>query len=76
MICAVCDSDLENDLFASVAGTKLCFICTIVFIGGGAETDRKIQSIREFLCLADGEHVQGDSIHKDQQTLNKKVSRE
>lgn len=59
--CAICGTDLGDDLFASVTGEKCCCICKQKFIGGLPTSDERIAQARTRLGLADGEYLQQDN---------------
>ncbi len=59
--CAICGTDLGNDLFAAVTGEKCCCICKTKFIGGMPTSDERIARARAALLLADGEYLKQDN---------------
>ena len=59
--CAICGTDLGNDLFASVTGEKCCCICKVKFIGGLPTSDERIGQARARLGLGDGQFLQQDN---------------
>jgi len=59
--CAICGTDLGNDLFASVTGEKCCCICKVKFIGGLPTSDERIAQARTRLGLAVGAYLQQDN---------------
>jgi hypothetical protein len=59
--CAICGTNLGNDLFASVTGEKCCSICKVKFIGGLPTSDERIAHVRGVLGLGDGEYLQQDN---------------
>jgi hypothetical protein len=59
--CAICGTDLSQDLFSSVTGEKCCAICKVKFIGGLPTSDKRIAIARRGLRLADGEYLQQDN---------------
>lgn len=59
--CAICGSNLGNDLFASVTGEKCCAICNVKFIGGLPTSDARVALARARLGLADGAYLQQDN---------------
>ena len=61
MGCAICGTDLKNDLFASVTGEKCCAICKVKFIGGLPTSDDRISAARSRLGLPDGEYLRQDN---------------
>lgn len=58
--CAICGTDLKDDLFAAVTGEKCCAICKVKFIGGLPTSDERITKARSTLGLADGVFLQQD----------------
>lgn len=59
--CAICGTDLGNDLFSTVTGEKCCSICKLKWIGGLPTTDERISAARYGLGLADGEFLKQDN---------------
>jgi len=59
--CAICGTNLGNDLFASVTGEKCCAICKVKFIGGLPTVTERIEAARARLGLKDGEFLQQDN---------------
>lgn len=59
--CAICGTDLGDDLFAAVTGEKCCAICKVRFIGGMPTSDERIAVARAGLALADGEYLNQDN---------------
>jgi hypothetical protein len=59
--CAICGTNLSNDLFAAVTGEKCCAICKLKFIGGLPTSNERIASARQRLGLAEGEYLQQDN---------------
>ena len=59
--CAICGTDLGNDLFAFVTGEKCCAICKVRFIGGLPTSLERIAQARVRLGLADGEYFTQDN---------------
>jgi hypothetical protein len=58
--CAICGTNLGNDLFASVTGEKCCAICKVKFIGGLPTSDERIAQARARLSLEPGQFLQQD----------------
>lgn len=58
--CAICGTNLSNDLFASVTGEKCCAICKVKFIGGLPTSDERIAAVRAGLGLTEGQFHQQD----------------
>ena len=59
--CAICGTNLGNDLFASVTGEKCCAICKVKFIGGLPTSDERIAAARGRLGLESGQYLQQDN---------------
>ncbi len=59
-LCAICGTNLGDDLFAAVTGEKCCSICKVKFIGGLPTSDERIAKARNVLELADGQYLQQD----------------
>jgi hypothetical protein len=59
--CAICGTNLGDDLFAAVTGDKCCAICKLKFIGGLPTSDERIASARSRLGLQDGEYLSQDN---------------
>ena len=59
--CAICDNDLQKDLFASVTGEPVCCICKQKFIGGMTTTPELIAVARRRLGLKVGEKLHQDN---------------
>ena len=72
-MCAICGTNLGNDLFASVTGEKCCAICKVKFVRGLPTTDERIASVRARLSLADGEYVIQDRGTEAARILGRKV---
>lgn len=58
--CAICGTNLGDDLFSAVTGEKCCSICKVKFIGGMPTSDERITKARNGLGLADGQYLQQD----------------
>jgi hypothetical protein len=59
--CAICGTNLAQDLFAAETGEKCCSICKIKWIGGLPTTDLRIKQARERLSLEEGEYLKQDN---------------
>ncbi len=59
--CAICGTDLGNDLFASVTGEKCCCICKVKYVGGLPTSDERIAKVRAALNLDDGAYLRQDN---------------
>jgi hypothetical protein len=69
--CAICGTDLSNDLFASVAEKKTCAVCTVNYIGGNASPAR-IATVRAALGLAEGEYLKQDNAAEARRILGRR----
>lgn len=59
--CAICGTNLGNDLFASVTGEKCCAICKVKFIGGLPTSTERIDAARARLGLGYGQYLTQDN---------------
>lgn len=59
--CAICGTNLGNDLFAAVTGEKCCCICKLKYIGGLPTSDERIAAARGRLGLTDGQYLHQDN---------------
>lgn len=60
--CKICGTDLNKDLFASVAQKPVCAICTQKYVGGDF-SDERIAKVRSALQLNEGQYlVQNNAI--------------
>ena len=69
--CAICGTNLADDLFSAVTGEKCCSICKVKWIGGLPTTDRRIAEARQKLGLADGEYLTQDNGAEARRILRK-----
>lgn len=68
--CEICGTDLDRDLFASVAGKTVCSICTVNFVGGDFDPAH-IAKVRQVLNLQPGEYLQQDNAAEARRILGR-----
>jgi len=61
MNCAICGTNLKEDLFSAVTQEPVCTICKMKFIGGLPTSPARIAQARERLGLADGIYLHQDN---------------
>ena len=59
--CAICGKPKKDDLFSAVANEPVCSICKLKFIGGLPTSQKRIETVREHLGLAEGEYLTQDN---------------
>ena len=58
--CAICGTDLSQDLFASVMPSPACCVCTVKYVGG-RDTPERIAAVRAAMGLQDGAYLVQDN---------------
>jgi hypothetical protein len=68
--CAICGTNLANDLFAAVAQKPTCAVCTVNYIGG-LDSPQRIASVRAALGLQEGQYLQQDNAREAARILGR-----
>lgn len=58
--CAICGTNLGDDLFAAVTGESCCSICKVKFIGGLPTSSERVAQARARLGLETGTYLEQD----------------
>jgi recombinational DNA repair protein (RecF pathway) len=70
--CAICGTNLADDLFSTVSQEPVCCICKINHVGGLPTTAGRIQFVRKQLGLKDGEYLAQDNAAEAARILGRK----
>jgi hypothetical protein len=69
--CEICGYPKEDDLFSAVTREPVCSICKVRFIGDLPTTQKRIEAVREYLGLVEGEYLAQDNATEAARILGK-----